>query len=147
MKKYITRITGRRRRVLLVTLDRKKPSIPIQILTTYSPHNGHTEDRRKRLCDAKEILHKTCKRHMIIWRADANGHPGNGGGGGKGQPGNAKNNIIGPYARAIGTGKEMGRDCRKYARSAKRYRWQHGKPKLENKENGKRKNKESAAKG
>ena len=51
--------------------------MPIQILTTYAPHNGKTEeDRMQHWGEVKEILNKTCKRHMIIWRADANGQIG-----------------------------------------------------------------------
>ena len=43
MQKYITKITCRRSRVLRVTLRRKNSNMPIQILTTYAPNNGHAE--------------------------------------------------------------------------------------------------------
>ena len=47
--------------------------MPIQIHPNYTPRNGHAEaDRRQRWGEVKEILNKTCKRHMIIWCADAN---------------------------------------------------------------------------
>ena len=51
--------------------------MPIQILTTYAPHNGKTEeDRMQHWGEVKEILNKTCKRHMVIWSTDANGKIG-----------------------------------------------------------------------
>ena len=60
-----------------VTQDRYKSKMPIQILSTYDPHNGHTEtDRRQQWGEVKETLNTTCERHMIIWCADANGQLG-----------------------------------------------------------------------
>ena len=76
-QKYITHITRQIIRVREVTLDHQNSNMPIQIITSYAPHNGHTEeDRRQHWREVKEILNKTCKRHMIIWRTDANGQIG-----------------------------------------------------------------------
>ena len=77
IQQYITQVTRQSIRVLRVTLDRYKSEKPIHILSTYAPHNGHTEAERKQQWEEfKEILNKTCKRHMIIWCADANGQLG-----------------------------------------------------------------------
>ena len=74
--------------------------MPVQIITTYAPHNGHTDgDRRQQWEEIKAILNKTCKRHMIIWRTAANGQIGRDGEEEKTQI-NATCNIIGPYTRA-----------------------------------------------
>ena len=76
VQQYVTQIARRSIRVLRVTLDRYKSKMPIQILSTYEPHNGHAEaERRQQWQEAKEIPNKTCKRHMIIWCTDANGQP------------------------------------------------------------------------
>ena len=75
MQQYITQITRQSSRVLKVTLGRRNSWMPIQILPTYAPHNGHAEaDRRQHWGKVKELLNKTCKRRVIIWCADANGH-------------------------------------------------------------------------
>ena len=77
MEKYITQIARQSSRVGQVTTGRKNSKMPIDILTTYAPHTGHTEaDRNQRWGEVKEIMNKTCKRHMVTWRADANGKIG-----------------------------------------------------------------------
>ena len=43
---YITQITRQSIRVLKVTLDSRNSNMPSQIITTYDPHNGHTEGSR-----------------------------------------------------------------------------------------------------
>ena len=76
-QKYITKITRQSSRVIKETLDRQHSNMPIQIISTYAPHNGHAEeDRTQHWKEVKGILNKTCKRHMIIWCADANGQLG-----------------------------------------------------------------------
>ena len=77
MQKYITQIARKGSRVARVTMGRKNSRMPIQLLTTYAPRNGHTEaDRRQHWEDVKEILNKTCKRHMIIGCSAASGEIG-----------------------------------------------------------------------
>ena len=74
---YITQATRHISRVLRVALGRKNSNMPIQILTTYAPHNGHTEeDRKQHWKEVKEILNEKCKRHIIIWCAVPNGQMG-----------------------------------------------------------------------
>ena len=46
MQQYITQIARRSSRVRRVTQGRKNSQMPIQILTNYAPHNGHTEEDR-----------------------------------------------------------------------------------------------------
>ena len=77
LQTYITQITRQRSRVLRVTLGRYESKIPIHIIPTYAPHNGHAAaERRQRWEEDKEILNKARKRHMVIWCADANGQLG-----------------------------------------------------------------------
>ena len=78
MQQYITQIARkRRRRVRRVTLGRQNSNMNIRILTTYAPHNGHTEeDAKHQWGEVREIAHKTFKRKTIIWRTDANGQFG-----------------------------------------------------------------------
>ena len=77
IQQYITQIARQSSRVLRVTLGRENSKRPIQILTTYAPHNGRAEeDRNQHWGEVKEILNKTCKRHMVIWRTDENGQIG-----------------------------------------------------------------------
>ena len=69
----------------------------IQIISTYAPHNGHVEAERRQHCEeVKEILHKTCKRHMIIWCRDANGQLGRENEEGKADKDYAKQDIVSP---------------------------------------------------
>ena len=76
MQKYITQIT-RTIRVLRVTLGHAKSRMPIQILSTYAPRNGHSEEeRRQKWEEFKEIINATRGRHFVIWFADANGQLG-----------------------------------------------------------------------
>ena len=75
--RYITQIARQSSRVLRVTLGRCKSKMPIQIRPTYAPRNGHAEaERRQHWEEVKEIFNRICKRHMTIWRADANGQLG-----------------------------------------------------------------------
>ena len=75
MPKYITQIARQRIRLLRASLDRETSQTPIRILTTYAPHKGQKEaDRKKHWGEVGEIMNKTCKRRMIIWCTDANGH-------------------------------------------------------------------------
>ena len=74
---YIAQIARKRRGVTRSTMGQKNSRMPIQILTTYAPQNGHTgEDRRQHCGDVREILDETCKLHMIIWRGGADGQIG-----------------------------------------------------------------------
>ena len=101
-QKYITQIARQSSRVLRVTLDRYRSKMPIHILSNYAPHNGHSEaDRIQHWGEVKEIHNQTCKRHMIIWRADANGQLGRdkGGENEKSPNENTAHNKIGPYKR------------------------------------------------
>ena len=66
MQQYITQIARQSSRALRVTLDRTNSNMHIQILTTYAPHNGHTEDRKQSWEAAQAIMNKICKRQMII---------------------------------------------------------------------------------
>ena len=65
-------------RAIGVTSDQAKATMPIQIISTYSPHSGHKEEtRQQHWSDLNELLSKTSKQHLIIWGADANGQIGN----------------------------------------------------------------------
>ena len=76
-KQYITQITRQSSRILKVTIDNQHSNMHIQIISTYAPKNGHAEeDRRQHWGEVREIPNKTCKRHMTIWCADANGQLG-----------------------------------------------------------------------
>ena len=94
--------------------------MPIHIISTYAPHNGHTEETKRRHWeDVQELLNKTCKQHPIIRGEDANGQLGNRNReeeekyAKKGQIGRK---IIGPYTRARqaekGNGARLHRICR-----------------------------------
>ena len=98
-QQYITQIARQSSRVLKVTLGHLRSRIPIHIISTYAPHNGHAEeDRRQHWEEVQEILNKTCRRHMIIWRTDANGQlVRNKEEGQKGNTENDARNKIGPY--------------------------------------------------
>ena len=77
IQQNITQIATQSSRVARVKICSKTQKNHSRILSTYAPRNGRkAEDRRQRLIDVKEILNKTCKRHMIIWRTDANGQLG-----------------------------------------------------------------------
>lgn len=78
--------------------------------------------------EVEESLNETCKRHLIIWRAEANGQIGRideKEGGGKAAQGQVHTKIIGPYAMASKTEKEMECSYRGYASTNRGYRWQH----------------------
>ena len=52
--------------------------MPIHIISTYAPHNGRNEETKNHHWgDVQELLNKTCKRHLILWGAAANGQIGN----------------------------------------------------------------------
>ena len=97
--------------VLKITMGRSGSMGPIRIISTYAPYNEHklgvTEQRRN---DVTEILNQTCKRHMIIGRAVANGHIA-GGIGHRDENGGEKRlaNVVGSYAQSGQTEKAMGR--------------------------------------
>ena len=81
--------------------------MPIQIISTYAPHNGHAEeDRGQHWEEVKEILNQTCKRHMIIWCTDANGQLGRDKKKVKRHNENDARSKIGPYTRAKKTEEE-----------------------------------------
>ena len=106
-KQHIAQIARQRSRVLRATLDRKNSRMPIQIISIYAPRNGHTEeDRRQHWEEVNEILTNTCKRHMIIWCADANGRLGSDEAteAPKTNKYNATTKIVGPYARVAKNG-------------------------------------------
>ena len=98
--------------------------MPIRIISTYAPHNGHTEEtKRRQWADVQELLSKTCKNHLIIWGTDANGQLGNRHReeeeekyAKKGQMGRK---IIGPYAKAHQTEKGMEQDYTEYAEDSR----------------------------
>ena len=78
LQHHITQITRQISRSIRVTLDHAKSKMQIHIISTYAPHNGQTEEmKRKHWGDVQELLSKTCKRRLIIWGADANGQLGN----------------------------------------------------------------------
>ena len=112
-KHHIAKITRGISRILRVTMGHSESEISIHILSTYAPQNGHKEDvRRQHLGEVKEALNGTCKRHLVIWRADSNGKIGRIGekeDGGKSTNGHAITKIIGPYARTAKT--ENGTEC------------------------------------
>ena len=59
-------------------MDHAKSDAPIHIISTYAPHNGHTEETKRRHWEGvQELIKKTCKKHLIIWGTDANGQLGN----------------------------------------------------------------------
>ena len=118
MHHYITQIKRQRSRLLGVTLGNYESKIPIHILSTYAPRSGHTEaERRHQWGEVNEILNRTCKRRMIIWRADANGQLGRDKEEGKTERPNENTtrSKIGPYARAK-TEKETERNWQKCAK-------------------------------
>ena len=78
LQQNITQITRRRSRAMRVTLGHFKAKMPIHILPTYAPHNGYSEEiKNQHWENVQELLNKTCKRHLIIWGAHANGQLGN----------------------------------------------------------------------
>ena len=78
LQQNITQIATQSSRFLLVTLGRAESKMPIHIISTYAPHNGHMEEtRRQRWGDVGELLNKICMRHLIIWGSGANGQLGN----------------------------------------------------------------------
>ena len=80
MQKYITKIARQSGRGPRLAIYRENSNVHIQIITTYAPHNGHTEEgRQKHWGEVKEIANKTCKRQMILRRTDENGKIGRGG--------------------------------------------------------------------
>ena len=100
----VAQITRQGSRSIRVTLDHAKSKMPIHILSTYAPRNGHTEEtKRKNLEDVQELLSKTCNRHLVILGAAANGQLGN-----RNHEEEEKyakkeyadRRIIGPYAKA-----------------------------------------------
>ena len=117
-----TQIDRRSSRSQRVTIGSKNSKIPIQILCTYAPRSGRAEEgRRHRRGDFKEITNKTCTRHMVIWRADANGQLGRDGEaeeeeGQSATRNHASERIVGPYTRS-GNRKGNGKKYNKYARS------------------------------
>ena len=46
LRQNITQIMRQSSRALRVTLDRAKSKMPINIISTYAPHNGHTEETK-----------------------------------------------------------------------------------------------------
>ena len=73
-RRTLQKITRQISRVLRVSVGHSESKMPIRIISTYAPHNGHTEEtKRKHWEDVQELLSKTCKRHLIIWGADTNG--------------------------------------------------------------------------
>ena len=110
-QQYITQITRQSTKVRRVTMGRGNANMPARVLITCDPHNGHKEeDRKHHWGEVKEILNKKYRRHMAIWRADANGQLGRDGAEGeKHNKNNAIRNIIGPYTREIKT--EKGNDA------------------------------------
>ena len=78
LQQHIAQITRQSSRSIRVTLGHAKSKMPIHIVSTYAPRNGHTEEARgKHWGGAKELLNETCRRHLILWGADANGQMGN----------------------------------------------------------------------
>ena len=56
-RKHFAKITRRNGRPLRVTLDRAERKIPIRIISTYAPCNGHTEaEKQHRWEDVKVLL-------------------------------------------------------------------------------------------
>ena len=118
LQQHITQIARQSSRALRVTLDPAKSKMPIRIISTYAPHNGHTEEEKTKLGDVSEQLNKTCRRHLIIWGADENGQLGNR------KMKKQKNmpreypdqEIIGPYAKASKTDRGNGAQLRRIFR-------------------------------
>ena len=78
LQQHITQITRQSGRSIRVTLGHAKSKMPIRIISTYAPHIRHTEEeKRQQWEDVKELLYKTCGRHLVIWGSDANGQLGN----------------------------------------------------------------------
>ena len=62
---------------MTATLQHEQSITPITILTTYAPHKGYTStDRKKHWGEVEQTIQEIPKRHMVIWRADANGQLG-----------------------------------------------------------------------
>ena len=93
--------------------------MPIQILTTYAPRNGHAEEgRNQKWEEVNEIMDKTCKRHMVTCCTDANGQlVREDEEEKKNDKGAAKHNIIGLYRNQRRTKKGMGRNYNEYAKT------------------------------
>ena len=128
----ISKIARKSGRSIRVTLERAESKMPIRIISTYAPRNGHTEEaKRKHWGDVQELLNKTCERHLIIWGAGANGQMRNRNHGTEEKytkKDHVDQRIKGPYARANRAEKEMEQDYTEYAEDNRRCRWQHGKP-------------------
>ena len=77
LQKNIMQIRRQSSRFLRVTLDHDKAKMPIHVISTYAPHNGHAEETKQRHWeDVQELLSKTRKQRLIIWGADSNGQLG-----------------------------------------------------------------------
>ena len=60
LQQNITQITRRSSRALRVTLGHRKAKMPIHIVSTYAPHNGHDEEAKNHHWkDVQELLNKT----------------------------------------------------------------------------------------
>ena len=146
MQRHITQVAGQSSLVLRVALVRKNSKMHTRILSTYGPRNGNKEEgRRLQRNDFNEIMTKTCKGHMVIWRTDPNGRLGREEkeAGGSATHSHASARITGPYTRTArteqGNGKQLQKICQKKQtiptttwkkpKIAKKDRWENQKQK------------------
>lgn len=75
-----THITHMRRiihRTIKHTIRSNKSHTPVTIVNTYAPHKGERNpDQKEHWGEAQQSTQWTPGKHLIIWRADANGEIG-----------------------------------------------------------------------
>jgi len=108
---YISNIQRIDHRIMTVTLHDKPGDIHITIMVTYAPHTGYSKkEKAEHWQNAKHTLTQIPKRHLTIWRADANGQLGP-----VEEQKEEYRKIIGPHTLATqmepGNGTSIGKAC------------------------------------
>jgi len=63
--------------IVKITLHIAQAHTPIAIINTYASHKGKTkQEQHEHWKHVHEVVKDTPRRHLIIWRADANGQMG-----------------------------------------------------------------------
>lgn len=73
LEQHITHIEQINNRTMHLTLQSNKTHTPITILNTYAPDNSKgRKEQKEHWQKVKEVLGRISKKHIIIWRTDAN---------------------------------------------------------------------------
>ena len=100
-----------------ITLRSKKSHAPVTIINSYAPNTGFNEkEKEDRWTHMEETLKRTPGKHIIIWRAYANGQIGN-------IPAEeaTPRKIIGNQAKNENAEPGNGKEIRKYDTNKTRY--------------------------